>query len=125
VQTLLELKVIWVEFLLFPAMAGWAAIFKGAAILVRSDEVLCVPIFAHVLRVAEDRRFSSIVLPVVRVNADISFVIIFSVGAPYCLEMEDVEIHVRLELFNEFDRKFTLVVSERAKLTVLTHLGTV
>ena len=99
-QALLELEVIWVEFLFFPAMAGGATILKGAAILVRRYKVLSVPIFAHVLRVAEDRRFPSVILPVVRINADISFMVIFSVGAPYCLEVEYVEIHVWLELLN-------------------------
>lgn len=103
-KALLELEVVWMKFLLFPAMAGRAPIFKGTAILVRSNEVLCVPIFAHVLRVAKDRGFPSVVLPVVRVNADISFMIIFSIGAPHCFKVEDVEIHVWLELFNELDR---------------------
>jgi hypothetical protein len=48
-------------------------------------------------------RFPPIILPVVSIDTDISFMVVFLVGAPDSLEMEQVEVHVRFHLLNELD----------------------
>jgi hypothetical protein len=82
--------------------------------------VFGVPVLAHLFRIVENGRLSSVVLPIVCVDTDIPFMIIFSVRAPDSLKMEDVEIHIWFELFYQLDRELSLRVSERAKFSVLT-----
>jgi hypothetical protein len=91
------------KFLLFPSVRESAFVFKLATIFVRCDKVFCMPILAHFLRVGKETRFSSIVLPVVSVDTDISFMVIFSVRTPNCLKMKDIEIHVRLKLLYQLN----------------------
>ena len=52
-ETRLNLKVIWVEFLLFPAVTKWASVFRGTSIFVGSDKVFGVPVAAHLFRVGK------------------------------------------------------------------------
>ena len=82
--------------------------------------MLGVPVLTHLLRIVENGRLSSVVLPVVCVDTDIPFMIIFSVWAPDSLKMEDVEIHIWFKLFYQLDRELSLRVSERAELSILT-----
>lgn len=119
VQAGLHLEEVGVELLLLPAMTEGALVLELAAVLVGSDEVLGVPVRAHLLRVGEHRGFAPVVLPVVRVHAHVSLVVVLSVGAPHSLEVEDVEVHVRLELLNQLHRQLTLGVGEGAELAVL------
>ena len=79
-----------------------------------------VPVLTHLLRIVENGRLSSVVLPIVCINTDIPFMIIFSVWAPDSLKMEDVEIHIWFKLFYQLDRELSLRVSERAELSILT-----
>ena len=87
-KTLFDLEVIRMEFLFLPPVAERALVLKGAPIFVRSNEAFGVPVLAHLLLVVKDRRLSSVVLPVVSVHTDISFMIVFPIGTPHCLEME-------------------------------------
>lgn len=82
--------------------------------------MLGVPVLTHLLRIVENGRLSSVVLPIVCVDTDIPFMIIFSVRAPDSLKMEDVEIHIWFKLFYQLDRELSLRVSERAEFSVLT-----
>jgi hypothetical protein len=102
-QALLDLEVIRMEFLFLPPVAERAFVFMLAAIFVRRDEVLGMPIGAHLFLVLENGRFSPVVLPVVGIDAHVPLVVVFSVGTPYCLEVENVEIHIWLKLLNQFD----------------------
>ena len=79
-----------------------------------------VPVLTHLLRIVENGRLSSVVLPIVCINTDIPFMIIFSVRTPDSLKMEDVEIHIWFKLFYQLDRELSLRVSERAELSILT-----
>ena len=79
-----------------------------------------VPVLTHLLRIVENGRLSSVVLPIVCVDTDIPFMIIFSVRTPDSLKMEDVEIHIWFKLFYQLDRELSLRVSERAELSILT-----
>lgn len=84
--------------------------------------MLRVPVLAHLFRIVEDCRFPSVILPIVGVDTDVSLVVVLSVGAPDCFEMKDVEVHIWLKLFYQFDRQFSLRVSERAKLSIFALL---
>lgn len=54
------------------------------------------------------------------IDADISFVVILSVGAPNSLEVEKVKVHVGLELLDQLYGKIVILVSKGAKLPILT-----
>lgn len=102
-QALLQFEIVGVKLLLLPPVTEGAPVLERAAVLIGSNEVLRVPVLAHLLRVAEYRGLPPIVLPIVGVHAHIPLMVIFSVGAPDCFEMKNVEVHVRLELLYQFD----------------------
>jgi hypothetical protein len=58
-------------------------------------------------------------LPIVGINANISFMIIFSIWTPNGLKVKDIEVHVRLKLFYELYRKFSFIMREWAKLSII------
>lgn len=96
-----DLEVVWVELLLFPAVAVRAPVLVLAAVFIRGDEFLGVPKRAHILAIGEYRGLPAVVLPVVGVDADVPLVVVLPVGAPHGLEVKDIEIHVWLELLYE------------------------
>jgi hypothetical protein len=49
-------------------------------------------------------------------------VILFVVGTPNCFEMENVKVCISLVGFDKLDGDLVVIVSERAKGTVLTLL---
>lgn len=101
-ETLLYLKVIRMKLLFLPSMTKLTLILECAAILIRCNEVLGMPFLTHILRVTEDRRLPSVVLPVVCVYAYVTLMVVFSVRTPNCLEMEYVEVHIWFKLFYQF-----------------------
>jgi hypothetical protein len=104
VEAGLDLEKFWVELLLLPAMTVLAFVLLWTSILVRRYKVLGGPAIAHFFRIGKDGWFPSVVLPIVCIDTDISFVVILLVWAPHSLEMEDIEIHVWFELLNQFHR---------------------
>lgn len=99
-EALLHFEELRVELLLFPSMTELAFVLILTAILVRCNEVFCVPVLAYFLCIAEDWRLTSIILPIVCIDAYISFMVVFSIGTPNCLKVEDVEVHIWLEFLN-------------------------
>lgn len=79
-----------------------------------------LPTCALTIRVFVLLRRSSVILPIVGVDADVSLVLFITVGAPNCLEKKHIEVRVFLHLFKLGDLKFGLTVSESTNLTVLT-----
>ncbi len=124
-QTLFHLEIVRMEFLLLPPMAEAAFILKLATILIRSYEIFCMPILTHILWIIENWGLSSVILPVVRIDTDISFMIIFSIRTPYRFEMKDIEIHIWFEFLNQLNREFFFSVCEGTKFTVFTFLLTI
>ena len=51
--TLLDFKKIWMVFLLFPPVRIWTLILIGTALRVRANEVIHLPVGAHLTRVGE------------------------------------------------------------------------
>jgi hypothetical protein len=84
--------------LLFPSMTELAEILVLTPATIRCDDSLCLPILAYLFTVGKQLRFSSIILPIVGIHANVSFVILFSVRAPDSLEMEQIEVHIRHKL---------------------------
>ena len=107
------------KFLFLPSMAKWAPVFEVAPIFIWSDEIFCVPILAHIHAIVKDGRLSSIILPIVGINTYISFMIIFSIWTPNGLKVKDIEVHVRLKLFYKLYRKFSFIMREWAKLSII------
>ncbi len=102
-QALFYFKVVWMKFLLLPSMTIRTFVFIVTAIFIRGYEAFCVPILAHILLVIKNVRLSSVILPIMCIDANISFMIIFSIRTPYCLKMKQVKIHVWFKFFNKLD----------------------
>lgn len=122
-QTGLDLEEVRVELLFLPPVTVLALVLKLAAVLVRSDYFLCVPVLAQLIRVGEDGRLSPVVLPVVSVHTDVSLVVVLLVRTPNSFEVEEVEVHVRLELLNQLHGQVVLVVSKGTEVTILTDVS--
>ena len=120
VKTELNFKILWMKFLFLPSMAILAFILQSATILIRCNEIFSVPILAHILWVIKDWRLSSVILPVVGVNAYIPLMVILSIRTPNSFEVENVKVHIRLKLFYQLNWKFWLCMSKRAELSILT-----
>lgn len=117
-QARLYLKKVRMKLLFFPSMAVRTFIFELASILIRSNEVFCMPVCAHLLCICENCWLSPIILPVMSIHTHVPFVVIFSVWTPYCFEMEDIKIHIRFKFFNELDRQIVLLMCERTEFTI-------
>jgi len=116
----LDLEEVRVELLLLPAMAAEALVAQTAPILVGGDNLLGVPVLTHLIRICEDGRLPSVILPVVRIDAHVSLMVVLSVRTPDALEVEEVEVQIRLELLDQLHRQLRLRVRKRAKISVLT-----
>jgi hypothetical protein len=121
-QTLLQFEIIWVKLLFLPAMAERASVFQVTPVFIRSNKVFRVPVLAHLHAIVEDRGLPPIVLPIVRVNTYISFVVIFAVRTPHCFEVKNIEVHIGLKFFNQLYRELPLTVRKRAKLPIVAFL---
>ena len=114
------LKEVWMIFLLFPSMRILALVLIRTAFGIRSNKVICLPIRTHFTWIWEYWRLSSVVLPVMCVYTYFSVMVVLSVRAPNCFEVEHVEIHVDFVLFNKFDWEFSFTVCKGAKFLILT-----
>lgn len=121
-QALFNFKIVWMELLFLPTMTILTSVLKLASIFIRGNKSFCMPILTHIFGVVKNGGLPSIILPVMCVNTDISFMIVFSVWAPYCFEMKKIEIHIRFKFFNQFNRKFIFGMSKGAKFTILAFL---
>ena len=90
-------------FLLLPSVRIQALILILATFGIRTNEVVNLPIGAHFTGVDESRRTPSEVLPVVRVDADFTVVVILAIGAPNCLKVEHIEVHINFVLFDQLN----------------------
>ena len=90
-------------FLLLPAVGERTVILVGAALRVRANEVVDMPLGAHLARVRENGWFAAEILPVMCIYAYFSVVIILAVGAPDSLKVEHVEVHINFILLNHLN----------------------
>lgn len=88
----IQLIVLRVVFLFFPAVAEGTVILIGTALSVVVDVGPGSPVGALLLRVVVELRFPPEVLLVVRVDALIALMVSFVVWTPHCLEVEHVEV---------------------------------
>ena len=124
-ETRFDFKEFRMKFLFLPSMAEGAFVFILTSIFIRCDEILSVPVDAHVFWVGKNWWFSSIVLPVMSINTYISFMVILSVRTPNSLKMEQVEIHIRLKFFNQLYWKVILSMSKRTEFTIFAFRETI
>ena len=104
VLALLHFKEVWVVLLLFPAVRVHTLVLIGAALRVRTDKVVDLPVLAHFARIHEHAGPAPVVLPVVRVHADLPVVVVLPVGAPDCFEEEHVEVHIDIVFLDQLNR---------------------
>ena len=80
-------------FLLLPTMSTFTSILVLAAIYsVVLDEGFHLPVRALLFIIIVKVRFSAVILPIVSVDAGISWMGSVTVRTPYCFKMEHVEI---------------------------------
>lgn len=87
-----QLIVVWMILLLFPAMALGTTVLIWTPILIVIDELSATPVRALVLGVQVELILPSIILPIVSKDTLISLVVILIIRTPNCLEMEHVEV---------------------------------
>ena len=92
--------------LFLPAVRIGTQILIWAPLHVARNEIARFPLGAHFGRVREHRRSASIILPVMRIDANFAIVIIFSIRTPHRLEMIHVKVHVNIVQFNHIDGEF-------------------
>jgi hypothetical protein len=119
VQTLLHFKKVGVEFLLLPPVTVGTPVLKRAAVLERGYEVLGMPVRTHLLRVGKDRGLASIVLPIVSVHADVTLVVILTVGTPNRLEVEEIEVHIGLKFLYQLNRELLFAMCEGTEFSII------
>lgn len=88
-----------VVLLLLPAVAAAATVLKLAAILVGLGVFLCLPKLALVIAVLVNVRLPSEVLPVVRVDAYVTLVLLVTKRTPHSLEVKHIEVGIVLHPF--------------------------
>ena len=88
---------IWMVLEFFPTMTCLAKQSITTAIYVVANLALFVPLFANLFLVFVLMRLSSVVLPVVREYANISFMRFLVIRTPNGFEMKHVEVVVTVE----------------------------
>jgi hypothetical protein len=101
--TLLNLIIIWVIFLFFPAVTAATSVFDYATIFVGLSILLGLPIRTLFLCVVKDVRFAPIILPIMRVNTIFSLMFLIAERAPYSLKPKDVKVSIFLHIFKIVD----------------------
>ena len=106
-------------FLFLPTMGKLALVLIRTAFRVRCDEIICLPIRAHLAWIRENWRPPSIVLPIVGVNAYFTIMVVLAVGTPDCFEVKHVEIHVNFVVLNQLHWELCLIMCEWTKFLVI------
>ena len=112
VLALLDFQEVRMVLLLFPAMRVGTLVLIGTSFCVRANEVVHLPARAHFARVSEHRGTPPVVLPIVRIHAYLSVVVILTIRTPHCLKYEHVEVHVNRMLLDELDGELALIMRE-------------
>lgn len=117
----------WMELLFLPSMGKLALLKALASLLVACNEGPTLPIFAELGLVAEKGRPSSEVLEVMRVYT-LRLVMLVVVWAPLRLEVEYIEVEVRILWEQVMDQAHFDVVDRVSEGTILSilallHLG--
>ena len=120
--TLFKFEEIRMVLLLLPSMRLLTSILLRTSISVRANKMISLPVITHSCRISKYLWLASIILPVMRVNAHLSVMIIISVWTPDGFEVIKVEVHIYFVIFNQFDRKFFTGVSKAAIFRILTFL---
>lgn len=116
-QRFVALRVI-LKFL--PPVAGSTAVLELAAILVGLCVLFGLPAGALCTLILIDMGWSSEVLPVMRVDAGISLMLLIRSGAPNCFEVEQIKIYVALKILKQVYRQFRFVVSKGTNIAIFT-----
>jgi len=59
------------------------------------------------------------------IHTSISFMLLLTIGTPHSLKMENVEVHVSLEVLDQLDRNFLVRMRKATKIPVLALVGTI
>lgn len=119
-----------VVLLFLPTMRKFASIFVFAAIRISLNKVFSLPLWTLLSFIIKNMRFPSEILPIVSVDAGISWMLSIRIGTPYCLEMKHVKIcrvrvimRIRSELMQEINCDFFFWMSESTHVTIVARLN--
>ena len=108
--------------LLFPSMTELASVLILAAVWIWSNEIFYFPIVAKNLLIIINMRFSSKILPIVRINTRL-LIMIIAPWAPCSFKVKYVEIWIlRLHLVEQINCNFIFWMCECAHLPIFTTL---
>lgn len=103
-------------------MAFWAVKFERTSVLIINDKISRTPRGAGCWLIIKLIRFSSIVLPIMSVNAKCLIVLCKVKGTPYRFKVKNVEIVIILEIVDELNCDIILWMSERTKYSIITSI---
>lgn len=87
------------ELLFLPAMTIHTTLQSFASFFITSNECAALPVFAEFCIIFEQIGFPSVILEVVCIDT-LCFVMIMVERAPFCFEVEDVEIEILIHLLH-------------------------
>ena len=121
-SALVTSEIQWMVFELFPAVAHLAMQPVRARILIVHNFRIGVPERALLIFVLIEVWLPPIVLPVVRKNALDTIVVFVRVRAPFCFEVERIEVSVPVKLIQQINRNFRVVVCIGTIFPILAHV---
>lgn len=123
--TRIQLIILGMIFLLFPAMTMNAMILIWTPFPIIVDIGSWTPIIALIFRVVIKLRLPSEILPVMRVDTLIPEVVSFVVRTPYGFEMKHVKIRILFKFIYQLYWNFGFWMSERAIFTIFTFTSAI
>lgn len=90
--TCMNLVIKWMIFLFFPTMGEFTAVLIFTAICISLNKMLCFPLRALLSFIIKNMRLPSEILPIMSIDAGISWMLSIRVRTPYSLKMEHIEI---------------------------------
>ena len=88
----MHLIILWMIFLLLPAMRKFTSIFISASISVCLNKIFSFPLLALLPFIVEYMRFSPEILPIMSIHTSISSMWSITIRAPYCFKVKHIEI---------------------------------
>jgi len=124
-STNIHLIIFRMVFLFLPTMTLLTFILVWASIFVAEHILSWFPILTLIFSVEVELRFSSIVLPIMSINTNISLMSCFIIWTPHSFEMKHIEVNIFLKFVNKFDRDLSIRMSKWAIVSILTFVCTI
>ena len=114
--------------LFFPSMTVNTSVFEKTAVKICFSFLFRSPVWALVFSVLENMHFTTEILPIVSINASISWVVLVffvAVRTPNCLKVKNIKVCISFHFVEEINWKFIFMMGECAHFTKFTRMNIV